>query len=662
MQNFIVASRTPLRPDPDDQSQEIHVLEINDRVAHLHEIGDWSKISFADQSGRTLIGWVHTNVLKEVQSAQIPLFDAPFGQSRIVSGDVIEVRVALPPWRKVRVRLLDGSVVEGWVDDSQLDPGPGQGTTDADPPPEAGHADDLDLGPNEVYRPHLLRAQRITDIDAAALAALIDAEAAKLPDGRWNSQSAASSSSAAGLTQFIAGTWRAHARRRDTLLNKTARDKGYITSANDIEPSRDGDLLKLRFDPELSIVSAAEYGVMNLNALIEEGLVSDQIGDDEKARFIYLAHHEGLGGAQGFLRGTKSYTFSDLVTQVGNSKAQAFVDAAGGDTTKAYRAWLNGYMDSRIRPAKFRKGGAIAPGGAGTAVLSQFAGPAVALAELGAKPDLAKAIQWRLSELGYLDPPADGIFGPVSNWALSEFCDRNGLSLGGGFTRLMAQTLMSPAGRLPDIQSSGGWFDKVIAYMKGKKYFINRHPDCRNIVYLEGVDKDGTLNSDARNVFNDLRIVFTIDRNGRPDFETSIWEGTTEPGEFWTFEPMNPKGAARIAFNQYKAWVVGTHHASSPQAHEALVQTAPITVFRDLNKDFKRPGDEPDTGIFAINQHWGYDAPVGDLGNTSAGCLVGRTKDGHRKFMALIKSDPRYKVNHAYKFVTAVLPGDDVLA
>nr|WP_208246961.1 hypothetical protein [Rhizobium sp. T1473]MCA0804542.1 hypothetical protein [Rhizobium sp. T1473] len=124
---------------------------------------------------------------------------------------------------------------------------------------------------------------------------------------------------------------------------------------------------------------------------------------------------------------------------------------------------------------------------------------------------------------------------------------------------------------------------------------------------------------------------------------------------------MNPKGAARIAFNQYKAWVVGTHHPNSASAHEALVQVEPITVCRDLNKDFKRTGDELDTGLFAINQHWGYDAPKDDLGRTSAGCLVGRTKDGHRKFMQLIKADPRYLANHSYRFLTAVMPGDEVL-
>lgn len=124
---------------------------------------------------------------------------------------------------------------------------------------------------------------------------------------------------------------------------------------------------------------------------------------------------------------------------------------------------------------------------------------------------------------------------------------------------------------------------------------------------------------------------------------------------------MNPLGAARIAFGQYKAWCVGTHHPNAASAHQALVQIEPISVYRDRNKDFKRPGDMVDTGLFAINQHWGYDAPQDDLGRTSAGCLVGRTRDGHRKFMSLVKTDPRYIASRSYRFMTTVLPGDRVL-
>ena len=127
-------------------------------------------------------------------------------------------------------------------------------------------------------------------------------------------------------------------------------------------------------------------------------------------------------------------------------------------------------------------------------------------------------------------------------------------------------------------------------------------------------------------------------------------------------KPMNINGAARIAFGQYKSWVVGTHLKGRASAHEALVQVGEVTVHRDLNKDFMRTNDKTDTGLFGINQHWGYDAPKDNLGSTSAGCLVGRTKKGHREFMATLKADPRFVASPAYRFMAAVLPADEVMA
>ena len=294
----------------------------------------------------------------------------------------------------------------------------------------------------------------------------------------------------------------------------------------------------------------------------------------------------------------------------------------------------------------------------GSSALAMFSGAPIPLSLLGGHKNLVRGLQQALSDLGYLDPPADGRFGPASNWALEEFCYANGLSLGMGFTKEIAAALRSPQRRLPDIVDSGTWFDKVISAMRQKGHWICRHPECRNTVYLEGVNPDGASNKDTPNAFNDLRVVFSIGSEGKPQI-LGQWEGTTEPGIFWTQNPMNPNGAAHIAFDQYKAWIVGTHMAGKPSAHEALVQVAPVTVFRDLNKDYRRVGDKPDTGLFGINQHWGYDASKDDLGNTSAGCLVGRTRDGHREFMQLMKSDPRYQANASYRFIATILPGSE---
>jgi peptidoglycan hydrolase-like protein with peptidoglycan-binding domain len=46
----------------------------------------------------------------------------------------------------------------------------------------------------------------------------------------------------------------------------------------------------------------------------------------------------------------------------------------------------------------------------------------------------------------------------------------------------------------------------------------------------------------------------------------------------------------------------------------------------------------------------------------SAGCLVGQSKTGHREFMAVVKSDPRYQADRKHVFATAILPESDVLA
>ena len=68
-------------------------------------------------------------------------------------------------------------------------------------------------------------------------------------------------------------------------------------------------LLALRFDPTMSIVTGAEYGLDNLNVLIKDKLVNSNIGDDDRAWHIYLAHHEGLAGAEHFLRNDQTVPF-----------------------------------------------------------------------------------------------------------------------------------------------------------------------------------------------------------------------------------------------------------------------------------------------------------------------------------------------------------------
>lgn len=275
--------------------------------------------------------------------------------------------------------------------------------------------------------------------------------------------------------------------------------------------------------------------------------------------------------------------------------------------------------------------------------------------------ELAGEIQTRLSQLGCLDPPADGQFGPVSTLVLHEFAKAARVPFDDAIDSRLAQALLdqTAAGLFP-LELGNDFASRIVKYMQLKNYWLARLPGFLNLVYVEGANKDGSLNDDAFNKFNDRRLVLTIEA-GKPTLVFNVL-ATTEPGKFYTENPLNPGGAARIAFGQYKAWVVGLHNIGKPNRHEALVQKGRLPVHRDKNKDGKRTGDFIDVGdSFGINQHSGFNASPDNIGKASAGCLVGQNHEEHKQFMALVKTDPRFKkASRAYVFMTTVIAGDDL--
>jgi peptidoglycan hydrolase-like protein with peptidoglycan-binding domain len=281
---------------------------------------------------------------------------------------------------------------------------------------------------------------------------------------------------------------------------------------------------------------------------------------------------------------------------------------------------------------------------------------------IAADKELARNIQEVLILLRFLDPPADGLFGPISAAALKEFqevmqCKEQGY-LGPETAEKLIETSPQELPQ-PELKLGKDLVSSIMKYMMKKGYRIATGTGKYNIIYIEGINGDGDLNDDRPNEFNDRRLLIQV-LNQKPSI-IGNWDGTTEPGYYYTDNPMNPKGAARIAFGQYKAWQVGTHYGGGAEPHEALVQTAPITVYRDANRDMVRTGDKLDTGLFDINQHWGYDYPRNNISFAGAGCLVGRTRAGHREFMKLVKQDTRYQLNRNYTFLTTVIPGDELV-
>ena len=294
---------------------------------------------------------------------------------------------------------------------------------------------------------------------------------------------------------------------------------------------------------------------------------------------------------------------------------------------------------------------------------------------IAADLNLAKQVQIRLVALGLLDPPAKGQFGPISAASLKRFqdlvqCGESGF-LGQMTAKKLIETKTEDLPTPPIDLSKNDLAARVIKYMQAKNYLFSIGAKEYNIVYIESMNADGTLNNDAPDEFNDRRMVLEF-VEGVPRI-VGNWEATTEPGSHYTYHPMNPeKGAARIKLGQYKAWRMGIHGEGAP--HRALIQVAPISVHRDFNQDFSRVGDFVDTGIFQIDQHWGYDYSRNDIDNASAGCLVGRTTQGHKEFLDIIEQDRRYLATpigvsvysgdpneRTYLFVSTIIPGDELI-
>lgn len=209
------------------------------------------------------------------------------------------------------------------------------------------------LGPNAHFAKAINRAAERTGLPASALASIIEAEAARGRDGTWNVHSRNPRSSAAGLGQFLSGTWESEAERPGTWLNAEASRRGWLDGAGRVTSEARGALLALRYNPEASIQAIADYAQGNLRQLERTGV---RIGDSVEgiARAAYLGHHLGPGDAARFLNGGLDPARARVLlnAQVGQESAARRV-AETGNAAVAHRQWLSAYVERRIDPARF---------------------------------------------------------------------------------------------------------------------------------------------------------------------------------------------------------------------------------------------------------------------------------------------------------------------
>lgn len=208
-------------------------------------------------------------------------------------------------------------------------------------------------GPNAAYAGLLGAASRRTGLPASALATIVHAEAAKDKDGRWMPYSRNPRSSAAGLGQFLSGTWIGEAGRKGTWLNSFAAQNGWLSAQGKVKSEHRSALLSLRYNAEAAIEATADYAAANLAALRKAGVtIAD--GAQGIAKAAYLGHHLGFGDAVRFLKGGLDPDRARILlsAQVGASASSQRI-AASGNAAAAHRSWLNDYIKTNIQVGKF---------------------------------------------------------------------------------------------------------------------------------------------------------------------------------------------------------------------------------------------------------------------------------------------------------------------
>jgi len=125
-------------------------------------------------------------------------------------------------------------------------------------------------------------------------------------------------------------------------------------------------------------------------------------------------------------------------------------------------------------------------------------------------------------------------------------------------------------------------------------------------------------NDNRSNLFNDWFGVAFYTR-GEPHL---FWfEATTDPGVYWREQPAHVEGAAIVVPGQYPGlWKLGHHQGK----YDALVQSAPVRVYRDNDRDRNLDVDSPiKIGHYGINCHRARAYGVSrQVDRWSAGCQV----------------------------------------
>ena len=140
------------------------------------------------------------------------------------------------------------------------------------------------------------------------------------------------------------------------------------------------------------------------------------------------------------------------------------------------------------------------------------------------------------------------------------------------------------------------------------------------------------------NSFDDTMYVVYKEDGVWVQHEYSI---TTDPGLYWLENPSRVAGTAILKSGQYRsAFSIGKHRGR----YTALVQSGPVDVYRDSNRDSHIDMEETSiqTGFFGINIHRSSSSGSSPAVNKwSAGCQVFQNTAEYDSFIALCRKSSR---------------------
>jgi lysozyme len=194
--------------------------------------------------------------------------------------------------------------------------------------------------------------------------------------------------------------------------------------------------------------------------------------------------------------------------------------------------------------------------------------------------------------------------------------------------------------------------DRIYNCCKRRNYTLEMEEGAINLIGVEGLNIDGSTNNDAPDGWNDIICALTF-KQGKPTL-LGIYQATTEPGAYYTKQPLNSGGCARLQLGQHPGlWAVGVH-----KGYEAMQQVGKAILVRDKNKNHSRDDSVTVEVNNGINLHRTLAAgwqSLSGIGKFSAGCAVVKSYTGFLELMKHIKRSKQYRASKNARFTFTLL-------